>query len=101
MKKTLTINISGIILNIDEDAYDKLQNYLKAINMRFSATEEDREIISDIESRIAEVFQEILTDSKQVISIEDVEKVAETMGEPEDIADGTEAQEKEEEQNFY
>jgi hypothetical protein len=28
MKKTITINISGTIFHIEEDAYEKLQGYL-------------------------------------------------------------------------
>ncbi|MCK4663604.1 MAG: PspC domain-containing protein [Bacteroidales bacterium] len=87
MKKTVTININGIIFNIDEDAYEKLQNYLVSINNRFSNTEEGREIILDIEARIGELFQEKVTDGKQVISIEDVERIIEIMGNPEDFSE--------------
>ena len=31
MNKTVTINISGIIFHIEEDAYDKLSKYLTTI----------------------------------------------------------------------
>jgi len=57
MKKTVTANISGIVFHIDEDAYDKLNLYLARIREKL-ATEEGRdEILSDIEGRIAEMFQ--------------------------------------------
>jgi len=91
MKKTFTINISGIIFHIDDDGYEKLKKYLSSINRRFSNTEEGREIIADIESRIAEIFQEKVNGSKQVITSADVEEMITIMGEPEDFADeGTE-----------
>lgn len=82
MKKTLTINISGIIFHIDEDAYEKLQDYLALIYKRFSGTGEGKEIIADIEARVAELFNEKLKESKQVICVSDVDEVIETMGDP-------------------
>ncbi|NOZ47104.1 MAG: PspC domain-containing protein [Chlorobi bacterium] len=85
MKKTLTINISGLVFHIDEDAFEKLQGYLKSLNNKFGATEEGREIITDIESRIAEIFAEKTNVKQGVITIKDVEKIIEIMGKPEEI----------------
>jgi len=85
MKKTLTINISGSIFHIDEDAFDKLQTYLRTINTHYGASEEGREIITDIEARISEIFQEKLSTKDQVVNVEMVEKTIDTMGKPEEI----------------
>ncbi|MCK5170720.1 MAG: PspC domain-containing protein, partial [Bacteroidales bacterium] len=85
MKKTVKINISGVIFHLDEDAYQILQNYLTAINQRFASSEEGKEIISDIEHRIAEILQSKLSEQKQVISKEDIDEVIEIMGRPEDF----------------
>jgi phage shock protein PspC (stress-responsive transcriptional regulator) len=85
MKKTLTINISGSIFHIDEDAFEKLQEYLRTINSHYGSGEEGREIISDIESRIAEIFQEKLSSKDQVVNVEMVEEVIAIMGRPEEI----------------
>lgn len=82
MKKTLTINISGIIFHIDEDAYDKLNAYLDTLKRHFSNTHGKDEIIADIEGRIAELLQERISDAKQVINIEDVNEVISLMGDP-------------------
>ncbi len=82
MKKTLTINISGIIFHIDEDAYDKLNSYLSKLKRHFSNTQGKDEIITDIEGRIAELLQERTGDSKQVINIDDINEVIGLMGEP-------------------
>ncbi len=87
MKKTIRINISGLIFNIDEDAFDKLQQYLNSITKKFINTEEGNEIIADVEARIAELFQERIGDRKEVINQFDVEHVTEVMGMPEDFED--------------
>ncbi|PLX24390.1 MAG: hypothetical protein C0599_02290 [Salinivirgaceae bacterium] len=93
MKETTTINISGIIFHIDLDAYERLKAYFQELKKRFGDSEEGKEIINDIELRIAEILQEKLTDKKQVVSIEDVDNVIETMGHPEDFESETEAEE--------
>ena len=85
MKKTFTINISGIIFHIDEDAFEKLSIYLERIKGGFSKSEGKDEIITDIESRIAEMLQAKINESKQVITIEDINDVIAVMGEPEQI----------------
>ncbi|MEM6523316.1 MAG: PspC domain-containing protein [Bacteroidota bacterium] len=80
MKKNISINISGIIFHIEEDAYEALKNYLDSINAYFSTFEDNQEIIADIESRIAEIFLTKLNEDKQVITTEDVESLMNTMG---------------------
>ncbi len=87
MKKTIKINISGLVFNIDEDAYDHLSKYLDKLHMRFRGTQGESEILADIESRIAEIFQSRSDNEKQVINIDDVLAVIGILGEPEDFAD--------------
>lgn len=88
MKKAVTINLSGFIFHIDEDAFETLSNYLKNIAQRFPDMTENKEILSDIENRIAELFTERLQ-GRQVLSLEDVEYIIEVIGKPE-IFDETE-----------
>jgi len=90
MKKAIKINLSGIIFHIDDDAYEKLKKYLDTISSHFSNAQDSKEIIDDIEARIAELFQERVTKENQVISIELVNEVIDIMGNPEDIADSGE-----------
>ncbi len=90
MKKTLTINISGIIFHIDEDAYDKLNNYFDTLKKHFQHTQGRDEIIADIEGRIAELLQERITDAKQVITIDDITEIISLMGEPYEFETGDE-----------
>lgn len=87
MKKTIKINLSGIIFHIDDDAYDKLESYLDNIARHFSDSQESKEITDDIEARIAELFQERISSENQVVTIEIVTEVISIMGNPEDIAD--------------
>ncbi len=90
MKKAIKINLSGIIFHIDDDAYEKLKAYLDSISRHFSNKQESKEIIDDIESRIAELFQDKITSENQVITLEIVDEVIDIMGNPEDIADSGE-----------
>jgi len=94
MKKTITINISGSIFHIDEDAYEKLQSYLQMLNRHFGDSEDGREILQDIESRIAELFSEKMEDGKDVISDAWVEEVMKRMGKPEDFMEAEEEETK-------
>ncbi|GHM98758.1 hypothetical protein WSM22_02480 [Cytophagales bacterium WSM2-2] len=80
MKKTLSINISGIIFHIEEDGYETLRKYLDSINRYFGSFEDSSEILADIESRIAEIFLAKLNEGKQVITAEDVQQLISTMG---------------------
>nr|WP_287937129.1 PspC domain-containing protein [Algoriphagus sp.] len=80
MKKTISINISGILFHIEEDGYDTLRKYLDAINKHFSGYKDSKEIISDIENRIAEIFLSNLKNNKQVITAENVDRLIEKMG---------------------
>lgn len=80
MKKNISINISGIIFHIEEDGYEVLKKYLDSINKYFSSFEDSSEILSDIESRIAEIFLSKLNEGKQVITFEDVNALVSTMG---------------------
>jgi phage shock protein PspC (stress-responsive transcriptional regulator) len=87
MKKTFTANISGIVFHIDEDAYEKLNAYLSNIRSRFESDAAGDEILADIESRIAEMFQARISGNKKVITIEDVNEVMAQLGEPEIIGE--------------
>jgi phage shock protein PspC (stress-responsive transcriptional regulator) len=101
MNKTVTINISGIIFHIEEDAYDKLSKYLNTIKGYFSKTDGGSEIMSDIEARIAEMLQGKTSAVKQVVLMADVDAVIQAMGKPEEFAEGaaeTSAKNEEQEQ---
>ncbi len=87
MKKTLTVNISGIVFHIDEDAYNVLNDYLQSIRQHFSRTEGGDEIIEDIEARIAEMLKERIGDNKQVITLDDIEEIINAIGQPSEFGE--------------
>lgn len=84
MKKTITVHIANFIFNIEEGAYQLLQNYLVKISSQFSNEEEREEIMQDIEGRIAELFREQLTLQKEVVVEQDVLDMIVIMGSPEE-----------------
>lgn len=88
MNKTVTINISGIIFHIEEEAYDKLSKYLNTIKGYFTSNESGNEIIADIEARIAELLQAKVSQFKQVVLMADVDEVINALGKPEEFVDG-------------
>ncbi len=87
MKITVSINLGGYSFNIDEDAYAELRIYLKNLELHFAKEESSSEILSDIETRMAELFRTKITSYKLVINIEDVRQVISVLGTPEDISD--------------
>ena len=84
MNKTVSINLAGSFFHIDEDAYQKLQNYFEAIKASLHNTEGASEIITDIEGRVAELFAERIKTSQQVVSNKEVDEIISVMGQPED-----------------
>ncbi len=86
MQRILQINIAGRAIPIEEDAYVLLKDYITALERQFSG-EEGREIIEDIENRIAELFGIRLQNGTPAIDRADVQKVKDTLGAPTDLGD--------------
>ncbi|MCO5936685.1 PspC domain-containing protein [Mucilaginibacter sp. RB4R14] len=86
MNKTIIININGIVFHIEEDAYEILKSYMTDVQRHFLNSADSLEITTDIENRIAEMFNEILLrEGKQVVVEQDVKTVVEQMGSVEDF----------------
>jgi hypothetical protein len=83
MKKTITIDIAGQIFKIDEDAYDRLKNYLDQVNASFAKEPGGEETISDIETRIAEIFGGG-NESPVIVTKEMISEMIGIMGAPEE-----------------
>ncbi len=96
MKKTLTVNLNGRVFNIDEDAYELLDDYLRNLRIYFRKEEGSSEIIADFEARIEELFREYIQQGHEVITIEQVESLIGKMGKPEDFGEPEEKEEKKE-----
>lgn len=87
MKKTVKINIGGSFFHFDEDACQRLIQYLKSLKDRFNGSPEGQEVVKDIEFRIAELLTLKLSETKQVISLIDINDIIDIMGRPEDLVD--------------
>lgn len=87
MKKTLQIHIGGRHFQIDDDAFSKLNHYLEALKAHFKAEgDTGREIVEDIEQRIAELLENKLGNSKQSVTLEDVNETIGILGRVEDFS---------------
>jgi phage shock protein PspC (stress-responsive transcriptional regulator) len=81
MKRTYNVNIGGRAYNIDADAYELLDRYLNDISSRLN--DSDVESMEDIEARIADIFDEKISSSMQVVNIEMVRRAMAIIGRPE------------------
>lgn len=79
-----------MVFTIDEDAFQKLSNYLDTIKSYFSRSEGRDEIMADIEARIAELLQAMVNEGKTVVNVSDIQAVIETLGQPEDFLEDEE-----------
>ena len=82
MNETRTINLNGMVYHIDHDAYQLLRDYLQDIEIRLPINDK-KEVMEDIEARIAELFQKALfAKNVQVINIQMVQSIQSQIGEP-------------------
>ncbi len=84
MKRTITINISGRLFNIDEDAFEMLNDYQTTLRHVFSRQPDGLETLADLESRISEIFGEQNT-PQHSISKQEVENLINRIGRPEEM----------------
>jgi phage shock protein PspC (stress-responsive transcriptional regulator) len=87
MKKTLTVNLNGRVFNIDEDAYQLLDKYLRNLRIHFRKEEGRDEILADFEARIEELLSDRVRLGHNVITIAEVESVIAQMGRPSDFGE--------------
>ena len=85
MKKNITINLCGRLFQIDEDAYELLQQYIESLRQSFGHEEGGEEIVNDIEARIAELFLELNQQGTEAITIEHVTDIITRIGKPEEL----------------
>ncbi len=81
MKQTYNVNIGGRAYNIDADAYELLDKYLGDVSSRLRDT--DVESMEDIETRIADIFDEKISSTMQVVNLEMVRRAMAVIGRPE------------------
>lgn len=80
MNKTISITLAGLIFNLEEEAYHKLNQYLGDVRNHLGNSTDKNEVMSDIEASIAEKFSEKISPAKQVISSQDIDELIKVMG---------------------
>ncbi len=85
MKRTTSVNIGGRVFNMDEDAHEMLEYYLASVAGQFENKKERKEILDDVENRIAELFSARINSFRQVITLDDVNDMIRVMGKPSDF----------------
>jgi phage shock protein PspC (stress-responsive transcriptional regulator) len=80
MKRVVTVELSGMSLNLDEDAYDVLHAYLRRAEAHLAADPGRAEVIADLERSIAEKCQSYLHAYKNVVTVEEMRRVLAEIG---------------------
>ena len=96
MKKVFNISLANRSFTLEEDAYNRLSEYLEHFRTRLAASSgvpytQNAEVMEDLESRIAELFAlEVGTDGR-VVKLELVERVTRQLGMPDGAPENPEA----------
>lgn len=99
MKTVINVGIGGRSYTIDDDAYQKLSAYLDRFREKTGMDFQAREVMEDVESRIADLFDEFLAQrGRNVVDAIMVENVISMMGMPDGSADSEYSSFKAEEQ---
>ena len=91
MKKNISVNIFGTIYHIDEDAYELLQKYNENMKRYYSRRPGGEEIADDVEHRVAELLSEITSQGVMAVTIDDVKRIIERIGDPQEMDDNATA----------
>ena len=82
MKKVINVGIGGRSFTMDEDAYQKLKKYLHQFRTQTKMGIQTKEVMDDLEERIAALFAENITTFRDVININIVNNVIAQLGMP-------------------
>jgi len=89
MKNIVNVSLAGRSFTLDEEAYDRLNQYLEHYRAKLSVPELQKgEVMEEIECRIAELFADETSGDGRVVSLALVEKVAATLGMPDGSREG-------------
>lgn len=87
MKKTFNVNIGSVAFSLNEDAYYTLKGYFADIRSRLNS-DVRQDVMEDVESRVADIFNENITFSAQVIDIEIVMRAITIIGSADEFGEG-------------
>ena len=83
MKKALTVSIGRRSFVVEEDAFELLNSYLNRFEASIADKEDIKEVMEDVEARIAEIFSDHIHSINQVVGLDLVNKAVAILGMPE------------------
>lgn len=86
MKQTVQVNIGGCAFNVDQDSYVLIDEYLKELQGYYGGSPDGKEIVEDIEERLAELLLE-RCGSASVVSVADARYAIGILGTPSNIGE--------------
>lgn len=87
MKEVVKVSIAGVAFSLSADAYRKVKEYLDRLERSYSGKPEGREVVADIEARLAELLLDGMPDSHAVVDTVLAESVIARLGFPDDAQD--------------
>ena len=88
MKRVTNACIGGRNFTLNDDAYNRLDAYLRHFRAKLTVPETQKEeVMDDIEGRIAELFYREVGESSRVVTLPMVEQVVSTLGMPDGSAE--------------
>ena len=89
MKKSFEVNLGGRLFNMNEDAYELLNEYIEQLRNTFSGKEGGDEIINDIEIRLGELCETRMREGcARIVDFEMIDEFITRMGRPESMTEG-------------
>jgi phage shock protein PspC (stress-responsive transcriptional regulator) len=83
MKKIIEASVGGYSFALEEDAYFRIKDYLSRFELTIADKQEAKEVMEDVEARIAEIFQKERKYAEQAVDLKLVEEVIGLLGEVE------------------
>jgi len=84
MNKVINVTIGNSQFDVEEIVYHKLEKYLTEVGKLFKDNPEKKEILNDLEDRIAEKFSQ---NEGKAVTEKQLESVIEALGTPHEIAE--------------
>ncbi len=86
MNEIKKYSISGIAFAFDEEAYNALKRYLDSLEEAYRTSSDGREILADLEARIAELILSA-QDAQRVVQLPLIQNIIRQLGTVRDISD--------------
>ncbi|MBQ0080575.1 MAG: PspC domain-containing protein [Alistipes sp.] len=89
MESIKKCSIAGYSFRMTEQAYQRMNSYIRSLENAYSQNDAKNEIIADIEARIAELILSVVETVDEVVKLPLVENIIKKMGEAEQIGEQT------------